>query len=87
VARCGPSNVWRGGGQYQDDCQDLYQGWGAWIFPGESVYCLSKYWYLTVIMVQHLMFVTLLDGRRSPLTLGTFTVTKIVAWDVEGGVV
>ena len=82
MERCGTSFVWRGGGQDGDDCQEWDKGWRAGILPGESG-GISRY--LTVSTVQHLMFVSLVDGRRSPLTLGTFTVTKILAWDMETG--
>ena len=43
--------------------------------------------YLIVRVMQHLLLVSLLDGRRSPLTLGTFTVTKILGWDTVAGLV
>ena len=43
--------------------------------------------YMTVRMIQHQLLVFLLDGRKSPLTLGTFTVTKILGWDTSAGVV
>ena len=36
---------------------------------------------------QHIMLVDLEDHRKFPLTLGTFTVNRILAWDRDNEVV
>ena len=39
------------------------------------------------IVMQHMVRVSLENGRRTALTVGTFTVNKIIDWDRGAGVV
>ena len=39
------------------------------------------------IVMQHMVRVSLENGRRTALTVGTFTVNKIIDWDRVAGLV
>ena len=42
---------------------------------------------IILVTMQHLVLVSLVDGRSVPLTLGSFTVTRILGWDTRAGAV
>ena len=60
---------------------------GFVVLEANSFILPKKIIIIILMTMQHLVLVSLVDGRSVPLTLGSFTVTRILGWDTRAGAV